>query len=130
MFAKYLSVGLVFFLISASAPDVLQAQTPKDIQKVASKISSFKVRGKETLSVTMRDRTRLKGRLIGFNDSSFLLTDQRTGKDVSIAYSDVKSVSSSKHGLSTLAKIGIGVGIGIGILLAVCIRGDQGCGYG
>jgi len=109
---------------------VLQAQTPKDIQKVVGKISSLKVGGKETLSVTMRDRTRLKGRLVGFNDRSFLLADQRSGKGVSIAYSDVKSVSSSKSGLSTLAKIGIGIGIGIGILLGVCVRGDHGCGYG
>ena len=130
MVAKCLSICLVFFLFSATAPDLLQAQNPKDVQKVKDKISSLKVREKETVSVTMRDGAKWKGRLIGLDDSSFQLADQRSGKNVSIAYADVKRVRSSRRGLNRLAKIGIGAGIGIGILLAVCIRGDHGCGYG
>ena len=131
MLARYLSAALIFFLVTATTQSVL-AQTSKadqEIQKIKQKIEKVGVGEKTSVSVTMRDGTKFKGRLTGLADDSFALLDQKSSREVSIAYAQVQSVGSSK-GLPLIAKIGIGIAIGIGVLLAVCYGGDQGCGYG
>ena len=131
MIIKCISIALVL-LLAAAAACIALAQADDDtkhVQTIKEKIGKAAAGTKTTVSVMTRDGAKFKGRITSVADASFALLDQKSKLESSIAYADVKSVSTAK-GLPRLAKIGIGIAIGIGALFAICYGGDQGCGYG
>jgi predicted ATP-dependent serine protease len=65
----------------------------------------------------LRDRTEVKGYISQVEETSFQVTDKKTGKVSTITYDAVDRVRGG--GLSKGSKIAIGVGVGAAVLLTV-----------
>jgi hypothetical protein len=64
---------------------------------------------KSRVKVSLRDGSEVKGYISKIDDSSFEVTDKKTGSSKSVAYVDVRKVQGP--GLSSGVKIGIAVGV-------------------
>ena len=64
---------------------------------------------KSRVKVSLRDGSEVKGYISKIDDSSFEVTDKKTGSSKSVAYVDVRKVQGP--GLSSGVKIGIVVGV-------------------
>jgi hypothetical protein len=64
---------------------------------------------KSRVKVSLRDGSEVKGYITKIDDSSFEVTDKKTGSSKSVAYVDVRKVQGP--GLSSVVKIGIVVGV-------------------
>ena len=64
---------------------------------------------KSRVKVSLRDGSEVKGYITKIDDSSFEVTDKKTGSSKSVAYIDARKVQGP--GLSSGVKIGIDVGV-------------------
>jgi small nuclear ribonucleoprotein (snRNP)-like protein len=122
---KKLMVGSVaLLLVLAPLMRVAQAQPQsRDEQKTASIKAAVEKRlanKKTKVKVKLRTGDELKGRIEQADDNGFTITQDKTQKQVQIAYGDVEKVS-GRGGLSTAAKIGIIAAIAVGVLAIVVI---------
>ena len=121
---KLVIVGLAFTLLvmpltrlnvqaQAGAGD---AQTTEVKAAVEKRLANKKTRVK----VKMRTGEEVKGQIDQSDDNGFTLRQDKTNKQLQIAYADVEKVS-GRGGLSTAAKIGIIAAIAVGVLAIVVI---------
>ena len=102
----------------ASAGSKLEKQV-RLTEKVKAGISKLGP-GKHTrVALKLRNKKVLAGYIGEVNDTSFVVSDPKTGTDSTVSYTDVTRVKGNN--LSTGAKVGIGVGIGVGITLIVVL---------
>ena len=119
-------VFLSFILILVPLARVVNAQVQaNDVEKtsevrseVAKRISKKKTRVK----IKLRDGKELKATINQANENGFSVTDEKTGKQIELAYSDVVAVKG--RGMSTGMKIGIIAGVAaaalaIAVLVAI-----------
>jgi hypothetical protein len=74
---------------------------------------------KSHVKVRLRDKTQLKGYISRIDTDSFQLREEKTGKELTIAYDSVENIHG--RGLSTGAKVAIGIGVGAAIGVAVML---------
>jgi len=114
------SLSLVLLLtISPLARGVAaqQLNEPTRSDKVKAEVTRRISGKKERVTVKLQNGSEVKGSLVQAGDDSFTLADQKTGKQTSIAYSEVAKVNG--RGLSKWTKIGIVVGVGVVVLAVV-----------
>jgi sRNA-binding regulator protein Hfq len=118
------SLTLAFLLIFVPLARASQAQpqsggvvqTAKVKSEVAKRLDNQKARVK----IKLRNGEELKGRIDQADDDTFTITQDKTGKKVQLAYSEVAEVKG--RGMGTFTKIGIVVGIAaVVVLVAVAV---------
>jgi hypothetical protein len=116
--------GVALLLVLAPLMRVAQAQAQsRDEQNTASikaAVAKRLANKKSKVKVKLRTGDELKGRIEQADENGFTLTQDKTQKQVQIAYGDVVKVS-GRGGLSTAAKIGIIAAIAVGVLAIVVI---------
>ena len=75
--------------------------------------------GQSRVRVSLRDGTEVKGYISEVDDSSFSLTDQKSGKGTTLSYEDVSKLK--RQGLSKPAKVLITCGVLFGALLGLAL---------
>ena len=120
MLHKLLALSLAFIL-SLAPPRLTFSQTqPKDAGSTARVKAEIARRGagkKARVAIKLRSGRQLNGRIDQADDRTFTLTDEKTGKSTSIAYTDVQRVSSSSF--SKRKKTGIIAALAVGVLVLV-----------
>ena len=86
------------------------ASDAKQIEKVKMAIQQRGTGPNAKVKIRLRDKTERKGYISQIEDTSFQLTDQKTGQTAAFAYDSVEKVSGP--GLSKAARIVIFVGVG------------------
>jgi hypothetical protein len=96
-------------------PGIVQARSQKKdvspVEKIKTKIIRLGVGEKARAHIKLRNGQKLKGYISNAGENDFALTDNKTARTTTIAYSDVAVVS--KPGMSKRTKIIIGVTIGV-----------------
>lgn len=113
-------VGILTHTLSQARP--VFAETKEDKQaklaeQVRAGIAKLGTGASSTVEVKLRDKSQVSGFITQADDRGFIVTDQKTGASVPVAYSDVTKVKG--HNLSTGAKIGIGIAIGFLLTAAI-----------
>jgi hypothetical protein len=111
--------------ISAKSPNLLvvngleRAATRLEVQHV--------LQGRRPGARKIDNQTKFTGKVSQVSDTSFVMTDQQTGKPVKLAYEDVRQVN--QKGMSKGSKVAIGIAVGaaasIGVGLLVCYSQGQ-----
>lgn len=126
---KLVSYAVIALLIQTvcAMPIAAAVRRQQDTRSAKLKTDVARYAEKQTkVSVTMKDGSKLKGRITQHDDTAFTLTELKSGAARSLAYINVEKVKSA-GGLSTLAKIGIGIGIGVGALALTFAVGKATC---
>jgi small nuclear ribonucleoprotein (snRNP)-like protein len=87
--------------------------------KVKAEVTKRGVGKQSRVRVSLRDGTEVKGYISEVDDSSFSLTDQKSGKVTTISYEDVSKLK--RQGLSKPAKVLITCGVLFGALLGLAL---------
>ncbi len=87
--------------------------------KVKSQIAKRVTNKKTRVKVKLRNGRELKGRIERANDNGFTITEEKTGKETELAYSEVQKVSG--RGLGKGAKFGIAAAIAVGVLAIIVV---------
>ena len=114
------SLPLVLLLMISPLARGVAAQQLNDttkVDKVRSEVTRRISDKKERVTVKLQNGNEVKGSLVQAGDDTFTVTDQKTGKQTSIAYSEVARVNG--RGLSKWTKIGIVVGAGVVVIAVV-----------
>lgn len=109
--------SILFFVPLVRIGNAGQSKALEPNSKMKSEISKRIAKGKTRVKLKLRSGAEVKGRLEQAGDDSFTLTDEKSGRQISVAYNEVQRVKG--HGLGTGAKIGI-IG-GIAVTAAVII---------
>jgi hypothetical protein len=126
MFKKNLSVFLTVSLLLSlfAAPSGLAGSARPKEEKEAALAREVKAgvaklgAGKDaTISVKLRDKTKLKGYVSRIEEEAFVIADAKTGAETRVAYGDVTQAKGNN--LSTGAIIAIAAGAAVGITLLV-----------
>jgi hypothetical protein len=99
-------------------------QTDKETQRIAKmkKRIGLVHLEKKHIVITRRGGTKLNGRISEVNESSFIITDEKTGATSEVKYDDAVQVK-TKGNFSTGTKVLIGVGIAVAaVVLLVAIK--------
>lgn len=129
MFKKYLTILLVTLIIQSLLCLSAFAQTPDDRNSrlalnIKNSVAKVGTEPNRKLRVKLKDGTKLKGYITEIKDDYFALLDDKSGKIVSVQYS--QAAEAKRDGLPEFAKALIGGGALIGgiiILTAVSLRG-------
>lgn len=120
MISKTISVFLMALLLHSS----VAAQTSSSPTQSAARMQQVlrKAQGKDKpvtviLSKKIDNKTKLTGKVSEVSDTSFTVTDQKTGNLTKLAYEDVRQVN--QQGMSKGSKIAIGIAVGAAAFLAV-----------
>lgn len=120
MISKTISVFLMALLLHSS----VAAQTSSSPTQSAARMQQVlrKAQGKDKpvtviLSKKIDNKTKLTGKVSEVSDTSFTVTDQKTGNLTKLAYEDVRQVN--QKGMSKGSKIAIGIAVGAAAFLAV-----------
>jgi len=122
MFKKILTTTLAGLLIHAICVQPVSATSKEEklaqrAEKVRAGILKLGVGPDARVAIKLRDKVKLAGYVTEATDSSFVVTDPKTGAATPVAYGDVAQVKG--HNLGTGAKIAIGIGIGVGLTILV-----------
>lgn len=126
MFKKNMSVFLAVSLLLSlfAAPSALAAPARTKEEKGAALAREVKAgvaklgAGKDaTISIKLRDKTKLKGYVSRIEEEAFVIADAKTGAETRVAYGDVTQAKGNN--LSTGAIIAIAAGAAVGITLLV-----------
>jgi len=126
MYMKGLSVLLALSLLHfGSAPAQAKAKTEAEKQaryaaKIRQSIFKLGVGPDARVAVKLQDKTRLSGYISEAGESSFVVTEPKTGAATVVAYPNVAQVKGQN--LSTGAKIAIGVAIAAAIILILILK--------
>lgn len=120
-------VSLIFNSVAFGAEPAWTPQTPQEQTQQATQAAKVKAevqkRGageKSRVKVRLRNKTEVKGHISKMDETSFAVTDEKTGQVVTIPYADVEKIGGP--GLSKSTKIGIAVVVGlavVGIVIAI-----------
>ena len=75
----------------------LSAQTPKSVDRAKKQIARLGVGSKAKTTVTLNDRTKVKGYVYSIGDDDFVVRDSKTDSPTTIRYADVRDVNDSSH---------------------------------
>jgi hypothetical protein len=101
---------------TANEPSKLDAEVAKIKAAISKRVADDKARVK----IKSRDGVELKGRLTQAGTDEFSFTDEKSGRQMTMAYTDVARVNG--RGLSSGAKIGIIGAIVVGVAAIVLIK--------
>jgi hypothetical protein len=117
------SLALVFTMIIVPLAQLAQARPQQNAvdntAKIKTEIAKRVDHKKTRVKVKLRSGEEVKGQIDQAGDDKFTLIQDKTGKRIELAYSDVAKVSG--RGMSSLTKIGIATAIGAGVLAIVVI---------
>jgi hypothetical protein len=122
MISKMISLLLIGVVLQGSIAGQTSLSPTQNIAEMQQVLRAAQERGKAvTLTLIRRvdNKTKLTGKVSDVSDTSFTLTNQRTGNPMTLAYEDVQQVK--QKGMSKGAKIAVGVGIGAAIFVGVGI---------
>jgi hypothetical protein len=91
------------------------ASNPQLAEKARIEIQKRGVGEKSRVRIRLHDRTEMKGYISQIEETSFQVTDNKTGRVSTITYDSVDRVKGG--GLSKGSKIAIGVGVGAAVAL-------------
>jgi small nuclear ribonucleoprotein (snRNP)-like protein len=112
------SLAVVLVLQGLAYSQDLQAAVELGAQeaKVKAEVTKRGV-GQSRVRVSLRDGTEVKGYISEVDDSSFALTDQKSGTVTTISYADVSKIK--RQGLSKPVKILTICGVVVGALFGI-----------
>jgi small nuclear ribonucleoprotein (snRNP)-like protein len=114
---------LALILILASLTRLANAQTSSSDSAHADKVKAEVVKRlankKTRVKIKLATGEEVKGRLEQAGDSSFTISEDKTGGKVETSYGAVAALKG--RGMSTLTKVAIAGGIGVGVLAVVVI---------
>lgn len=123
MIHRAISLVLVAVLLHGSVAAQAQQQSPSQtlpkMQQVLHKAQGKSKAVKVTLNKKIDNQNQFNGKVSEISDTSFVLTDQKTGAIKRVAYEDIQQVR--QKGLSKGASIAIGVGIAVALFVGVAI---------
>lgn len=111
----------ILLVLGPLAPAVRAQNQPDDIKekaKIKSEITRRVNKDKNRVKIKMRDGAEFKARITQAGENSFTATDEKTGKQTELAYSDVAKVKG--RGMSTGLKLGI-IGGAVVVTLAILV---------
>jgi hypothetical protein len=124
MYIRPLALLLVLSLLPFSAaPGLGKTDIEKQSEraaKVKQSVLKLGVGRDARIAVRLRDKTRLVGFISEAGESSFVVTDVKTGAATVVAYPDV--IQAKGNNLSTGAKIAIGAAIVAAIILLLLLK--------
>jgi len=125
MFKKYITSALVGLLVHIGGTELALAKPAEEkearhAQKVKECILKLGVGPEAFITLTLRDKTQLKGYISKVGGDSFIVTEVKTGTETAVDYPQVRTAKGNN--LSTGAKVAIGVGIGVAIALLIFFR--------
>lgn len=118
--ALVLALSLLHF---GSAPCIANSEIEKQAQyaaKVRQSVLKLGVGRDARIAVKLRDKTQLVGFVSEAGESSFVVTNMKSGTSIVVAYPNVTRVKG--HNLSTGAKIAIGAAIVAAIILLLFLK--------
>jgi hypothetical protein len=122
---KLVAFSLAFILVLAPLARGVRAQAQANDARKTARVKSDiskRVAGRNTrVTIKLLSGAELKGRIEQADHERFTLTEDKTGKSVSLAYSEVRGVKG--RGLGTGAKIGIIAAVTVGLLVTVVVLG-------
>lgn len=126
MFKKNLSLMLVTFLMQMICIAPVSAVVPADketerVSKLKEHISAIHLKKKRAI-ITLRDETKLKGRIGEVKEFSFSISDERTDTTSEVRFESVAQVKTKGNALATSTKILIGAGIAAVVVLVLIIK--------
>lgn len=116
---KFLALMLTLILIPLAQSARAQSGGVGDTAKIKSEIAKRVEHKKARVKIKLRTGEELKGQLEQPGDDKFTLVQDKTGKRLELAYSDVAKVSG--RGMSTFTKVGIVAAIGVGVVVIVAV---------
>lgn len=122
MFKKYLSLVFVGLLLNLAFSSFVFAQDTevRAAEKVKIKIARLGTGGR-TISVKLKDKTKIKGYITEIKDDYFVLVNRKNAASTQINYNQVKSIG---LGLSNFQKVVLGAGLGLAAVFtitAICV---------
>jgi hypothetical protein len=94
-----------------------QTQETPQAEKVKTKVQKRGIGEKSRLTAKLVNRSEVKGYISKIEETSFTVTDKKTGQTTTVPYADVQKIRGP--GLSKGDKILIGVGVGVVVLVVV-----------
>jgi hypothetical protein len=117
--------SLAFMLVLAPLARFVRAQPQANGARKTARLRadvSKRVASRNTrVNIKLLSGAELKGHIEHADDKGFTFTEDKTGKNWSIAYSEVNNVKG--RGLGTGAKIGIIAAVTVGLLVTVVVLG-------
>jgi hypothetical protein len=108
-------------LVAQAAPvsGTTQVQTRETLEsaKIKAEVQKRGIGEKSRVRVELMNGVEEKAYISKIEESSFTVTDNKTGQTTTISYADVQKIRGP--GLSKGAKIAIGVGVGVAVVAAV-----------
>jgi len=101
--------------VAANSPE----KEIQSIEKVKAAILQLGTGKASLVNITLRDKTKVVGYVSEIRDSSFVVTDMKSAKDITVAYPDVAQVKGNN--LSTRTKIIITAAIIAGVAITLYI---------
>ena len=124
---KHFTLLLVWVLTFNNVVVAQAAQTQEASQAVKADIQKRGIGEKSRLKVRRRNKPEVRGYISKIEDTSFEVTDKKTGQVTTIPYADVEKLQGA--GLSKGAKIGLIAGLGVAIVALVIVAGLKSSGY-
>jgi hypothetical protein len=117
------AIVLALILVVLPLTRTVQGQSQiSDVDRAArvkSEVTKRLSNKKTRVKIKLHDGGEVKGRLQQATDDRFTLVEDKTGKQVELAYGAVDKVSG--RGMSTLTKVGIGAAVAVGVVAIVVI---------
>ena len=95
----------------------VQAQETPQAAKIKAKVQKRGTGEKSRVKVKLVNGTEVKGYISRIEESSFALTNTKTGQTTTIPFTDVQKIRGP--GLSTGSKVAIGIAVGVVVFFAI-----------
>ena len=101
------------YSLAEGRPDSLPVatSTAQQAEKIKAEVERRGAGEKSRVKVRLRDKTEVKGHISQIDATSFQVTDDKTGKVMTLAYTDVGKVGG--RGMSRNTKMVIFIGVGV-----------------
>ena len=112
--------GLAYPAEPRSDTSTAPASKTQPAEKIKTEVERRGTGEKSRVKVRLRDKTEVKGYISQIDASSFEVTEEKTGKVMTLAYADVEKVGGRGMSRNTKTVIFIGVGVAAaGIILGI-----------
>jgi hypothetical protein len=129
MFKKLLSLGIAVLLTGAitSVPALAQSQVERETAqaaKIKAKVTRIGTGRRATVSVKLKDNSKLKGYIGQIAEEHFTLVDPKHGTVTPVPYEQVQQIKNTNH--SAVFALGAAAGIigGVMLLVVISLRGS------
>lgn len=128
MLKKHLALALIVVLvyipsIGSTQADASTQESARARDEMKETLAKFGVGEKARVKVKLRNRSEVKGYVSGVGAENFIVTDKKSGRDITLTYSEVVSIK--RDGRSLGGRIAIWSGVGaaaLGIYMLVLWR--------